>query len=75
MQMSWPEQSLRVLHGPLHEDRALASKGMFMMLKRKIEDRKIMFDMGAIVYSFLCSWSVTLVYYRIIAYPFIEFPK
>jgi hypothetical protein len=49
---------------------------MFMMLKRKMEDRKIKFDMGAIVYSFLCSCSVTLTYiYRVIAYPYIEFPK
>jgi hypothetical protein len=49
-----------VLHGPLHEDRALASKGMFMMLKRKMEDRKIRFDMGAIVYSFCVLIAVLL---------------
>jgi hypothetical protein len=49
MQMSWPEQSLRVLHGPLHEDIAFVRNGMFIiMLKRKMEARKIRFDIWAI---------------------------
>jgi hypothetical protein len=50
MQMSWPEQSSRVLHGPLHEDWAFdMSKGMFMMLKRKIQARKTWFEMWTIL--------------------------
>jgi hypothetical protein len=49
MQISWPEQSLRVLHGPLHEDIAFVRNGMFIiMLKRKMEARKIRFDIWAI---------------------------
>jgi hypothetical protein len=50
MQMSWPEQSSRVVHGPLHDDWAFVMmKGMFMMLKRKMEIRKTWFEMWTIV--------------------------
>jgi hypothetical protein len=45
-------------------------------LKRKMEDRKIRFDMGAIVYSFCVLIAVLLWHiYPVIAYPYIEFPK
>jgi hypothetical protein len=50
MQMSWPEQSSRVVHGPLHDDWAFVMmKGMFMMLKRKTQARKTRFEMWTIL--------------------------
>ena len=33
IQISWPLQSLRVLHGPLQEDMARAGRGREMILK------------------------------------------